>query len=306
MSSFDVCDLVLDSGKKQFNLKSSQSSSSRPKGATKPTKKGTLKPWVLKGWQKEFSWLCYDAGADVVSCKFCSIEWPAANVRKIQLSTHAKTFKHLKDAKGVEGATDSENAAALRLAPSVHEFRETISQRLKGCSFRDANQGSKREQKMTWCVGEALRERQRKMLRKAHCVCGPRCTRISFVCACVLLLWWLAGGGLVPLRLQECWNWVGSCGQGDQEASGAVIHQVSSASSWMEFQKWYRFGWLYKTVLQQSWLLVSILQVLSSNLLSLSLSLSWVLSCCIICCLRKSSALMLQLMSWRLAEFWKE
>ena len=171
MSSFDVCDLVLDPGKKQFNLKSLQSSSSRPKGATKPTKKGTLKPWVLKGWQKEFSWLCYDAGTDVVSCKFCSIEWPAANVRKIQLSTHAKTFKHLKDAKGVKGATDSQNAAALRLAPSVHEFRETISQRLKGCSFRDANQGSKREQKMTWCVGEALRERQRKMLRKAHCVC---------------------------------------------------------------------------------------------------------------------------------------
>lgn len=173
MSSAAVCDMVLGEGiaKPSKTAISSSSSSAQRRPEVRTIKKKTMKPWVVKGWQTQYQWLRHDAGNGILKCKFCSIQWPVSSVKKIQLSTHAKAFKHLSLAKGVSGAGDSENAAALKLAPSIVEFRDTISQRLKGCSFRGANTGAKREQKMSWCVAEVLRERERKKLMKAHSVC---------------------------------------------------------------------------------------------------------------------------------------
>ena len=154
MDSLDI--LFGDGAEKKFSgdkTASSVSSSRKVPG---------IRPWVLRGWQDSLgSWVKKSKG--VIYCDVCNVEWPIAAVRKSSLSKHAKSIKHLQKVGDIAGA-------ALRLAPSVQEFQDALSRRLKGESFRASSAGPPKEQKLLWTLSEALLDLERKKLSMAYSI----------------------------------------------------------------------------------------------------------------------------------------
>lgn len=136
--------------------------------AAKPKRSG-LKKATIHDWRRTIGrWIRRSRGKIV--CDVCHSEWDAATVRKTHLKQHALSVKHRQNETGVIGANKHENATALNLAPSVHEFHQCVVRRLKGLSYRGSDPGLPREQKMAWCLSEALLDQERRKLSKAHSV----------------------------------------------------------------------------------------------------------------------------------------
>lgn len=126
-------------------------------------KKIRLRGWVLRSWRKSLgSWVGFDG--TVVYCKWCGSQWKADRIKKFLLERHQKTLKH--QSYKLDGSA-SDKLSALKLAPSVQEFKDALSARMKGESFRAGKAGPEKSLRLAWRLNEALMDQERKRYKEA-------------------------------------------------------------------------------------------------------------------------------------------
>lgn len=86
--------------------------------------------------------------------------WQGDGVRKFQLIKHADTMQHECN---VTELPRKEILLKRTQCPTEHEFTDAINRRTSGSSFRKAPSRS-REQKMLFCLGEALKDENIKVI----------------------------------------------------------------------------------------------------------------------------------------------
>ena len=194
-----------------------------------------------------------DTGAGVLFCQKCNVTWDEGTVQKANLTKHSKSFKHLKNTNGVSKSSKSEAAALLKLAPPTSEFYECLTHRLKGSSFRGSDGGPKREAKMTWCISEVLKDRERKKIDQACCIGlsqDVQGSTLSVRSSCCF------GSDLQLSRVftwltwrNEVWNRSWRSSLRNQEGHSALLHKAPKATRGLGWEEGCLFERTYESVL---------------------------------------------------------
>lgn len=116
---------------------------------------------LLQKWSSQFSWLV--TKNDTVQCKYC-LWWQCPKPRNSVFRLHEQSHSHVQAAE--------QNGAIITGAPAIQEFQDCLQRRRQGVSFRKAKEdaGRKKDLKLTFCLAEAVLEREQRALRKASAV----------------------------------------------------------------------------------------------------------------------------------------
>ena len=131
------------------------------------------------------SWLsdaCRD-GLWGVGCSLCAAAgydtaWAEhrkrTNLQLVHLLRHAQTRMHQRAAQlaACESESSSVDAASCVDAPPAQEFIEVLTERKKGQSYRQSAAAGRAEKglRMSWCLAEALRDKEREALKQSSVV----------------------------------------------------------------------------------------------------------------------------------------
>jgi len=132
------------------------------------------------------SWLCLrDSGGDVfVGCWVCEAAATSStrpspwanhtvtshNVKFGNVTRHAQSWQHRQAVQQVCGVTPS---SSQKLAPDHNEFLDVLKLRSQGASQRGSvtsARGREKVLRMTWCLGEAIREDERAFMKSADVI----------------------------------------------------------------------------------------------------------------------------------------
>ena len=119
-----------------------------------------LRPALLRKWRAQFPWL--RVCRSCLKCKHCP-DWRSPQPQKTSLVQHNASQSHQQA---------SEQNGAVPGAPSVQDFEECLARRRQGVTFRGAARdvGRAKDLKLTFCLAEAILDRERRVVDKARSV----------------------------------------------------------------------------------------------------------------------------------------